>query len=137
VLKGISWEPTQTFSRGDAVDQLQRLVFEFDRNLRPDEVKRRNGEVAVVWFRPVGAGAVIAVDTASGVDGNILLVRCSDEDVKRAVEGANAGTFVIDVNCDVVLDEQMQPVSSCMTGLIGTHVPRPGGIMRTWLSVRG
>jgi len=36
-----------------------------------------------------------------------------------------------------VLDEQRQPVSSCMTGLIGVHVPRAGGIMRTWLLVRG
>lgn len=133
----LSWEPTQNFTPGQAFDQLQRLIFQFDRPLRPDEVKERNTEVTVVWFRPTGFAPVSAVRCTTNVDGDILLVTCAQDDVKRAVGAATTGTFVIDVNCDVVLDQDGQPASSCSTGLIGRHLPRPGGILRTWLLVRG
>lgn len=116
---------------------LRRLMFEYDRPLRHDEVKLRNGEVTVIWFRPEAAGPVLTIRSSSGVDGNVVVVRANLEDVRRAVEQVDAGTFVIDLNCDLVLDEEHQPVSSCMTGLIARHLPRPGGILRTWLLVRG
>jgi len=120
-----------------ALGEMQRLIFQFDRPLRPDEVKQRNGEVTVVWFRPAGFVTVSAVRCTSNVDGDVLLAACNPDDLKRALAGAREATFVIDVNCDVVLDQDGQPASSCTTGLIGKHLPRPGGIMRTWLMVRG
>jgi hypothetical protein len=138
VLKGLSWEPTTPFSRGEALDVMQRLVFDFDRDIEPEAVKLRNGEVAVVWWRPDGNNsAVTAIRTASGVNANSVTVRGNLVDIRQAFEVADTGTFVIDLNCDFVLDGQGQPVSSCSTSLIATHLPRPGGILRTWLLVRG
>jgi hypothetical protein len=134
----LSWEPTTRFTRADALNLLQRLQFDFDRDIRPDAVKLRNGEVTVVWWRPDGTNAAVtAIRSASGVNANSVLVRCNAVDVRQAFELADTGTFVIDLNCDFVLDGQDLPVSSCSTSLIAQHLPRPGGILRTWLLVKG
>ena len=47
------------------------------------------------------------------------------------------GTVLLDLNCDFVLDRDGQPVSACSAQLAGGKpLPRPGGILRTWLQIR-
>jgi hypothetical protein len=105
--------------------------------VRHEEIKERNGEVTVVWFRPAGFATVSAVRCTTGADGELVIVTCNREDVERALGNVASATFVIDVNCDLVLDADGQPASSCTTALIGRPLPRPGGILRTWLLVGG
>jgi hypothetical protein len=116
---------------------MQRLVFDFDRDIQPEVVKERNADVTVIWWRPAGTNSTVtAIRTSSGVNANSVVVRANATDVRQAFETVDTGTFVIDLNCDFVLDGQGLPVSSCSTSLIGNHLPRPGGILRTWLLVR-
>ena len=47
------------------------------------------------------------------------------------------GTVLLDLNCDFVLDRDGLPVSACSAQLAGGKpLPRPGGILRTWLQIR-
>jgi hypothetical protein len=137
VLKELGWDVRTRFGAADAVDVLDRLQFVFDRDLDPELIKRFNPFVCVITFHPQAPGApVVSVPAnASTPNGNTVLVRADPESARTAVGQFGAGTFVIDLNCDVVVDTAGQPASSCWTGLFRTHLPRAGGIMRTWLQV--
>jgi hypothetical protein len=139
VLKELSWDVGTRFGPGDALGVLERLLFTFDRDLEPDLIKQFNPFVCVITFHPQNPGApVVTVPANSSTpSGNVVAVRANPEAARTAVGQFGRGTFVIDLNCDVVVDAAGQPVSSCWTGLQRTHVPRAGGIMRTWLQVVG
>jgi hypothetical protein len=139
VLKELSWDVATRFGPGDAIAVLEQLSFAFDRELDQDLVKNFNPFVCVITFHPDSAGSpVIAVPAnAFTPDSSVVAVRADLEAARTAVGQFGRGTFVIDLNCDVVVDTSGQPVSSCWTGLLRTHLPRAGGIMRTWLRVDG
>jgi hypothetical protein len=139
LLKGLSWQPTDVVPRGVAIDLLGSLQLDFDRDLDPEPVGQRTGQVTVVCFHPADrAGTVLSIGATTKVSANSVVVGCDRSDVGLALERFANGTFVIDVNCDFVLDAQRRlPVSSCSSTLIDTHLPRPGGILRTWLVTGG
>ncbi len=139
MLKELSWQPAVPVGRPDAAQVADRLVFSFDRDLSPKLLDGRDSETTVVWYRPRGSAApVLAIQTLTRIEGNNVVVTCDAGDVKHVVEQTPAGTFVIDLNCDLILDGQGAPVSSCSSGAFGAeHLPRPGGILRTWLVVAG
>jgi hypothetical protein len=124
---------------GAAIDLLTGLRLEFDRDLDPAPAEPRSGQVTVVSFHPADrAGAVLAISAETRIDASTVVVSCDQNDVAFAVERFPNATFVIDVNCDFVLDAQRRlPVSSCSSTLVDVHLPRPGGILRTWLVTRG
>jgi len=139
VLRELSWDVATRFGLGDAIGVLEELRFMFDRDLEPDLVKNFNPFVCVITYHPEAPGSpVVAVAAnASTPDSTVVAVQADLEAARTAIGQFGRGTFVIDLNCDVVVDAGGQPVSSCWSGLFRTHLPRAGGIMRTWLRVEG
>ena len=139
VLKELSWDPFGSQpARQAATEMLKGLAFVFDRPLQPDIVKRSSQQVVEVWLRlNEPATQVRALSGFAATEGERLVWRLDDKDASTVIEfvAKLGGTVVIDLNCDVVLDEHGQPVSSCWTSLFASHLPRPGGIMRTWLQM--
>ena len=139
VLKELSWDPFASLPARPAVDQmLKGLVFVFDRPIQPDMIKRSSRQVVEVWLRlNEPATQVRALSGFAAAEGDSVVWRVDDKDVGTVINFASklGGTVVIDLNCDVVLDELGQPASSCWTSLFAGHLPRPGGIMRTWLQM--
>jgi hypothetical protein len=120
------------------VELLGQLVFTFDRPIDAGLLKRTGRQVLVAWWHPDGPmGAVLAVHGVAAADGTQLIWRVDTADANALKEQAGrGGRIVVDLNCDVVLDERGQPVSSSWTSIFAAPVPRPGGIMRTWIQVR-
>jgi hypothetical protein len=89
-------------------------------------------------MRPNEAGSTIrGLDGSAQADGEQVIWTADDNAAGMVVEllAQLGGRLVIDLNCDVVLDDQGQPASASWTSLFGNHLPRPGGIMRTWIQV--
>jgi hypothetical protein len=91
------------------------------------------------WFstdQPLDQARVVR--GTANVDANQVVWSCDPADLGRLLETAaqTGGTVLLDLNCDFVLDREGRPVSACSSTLIGAHLPRPGGILRTWLRIR-
>jgi hypothetical protein len=138
VLKELSWEPTKPLAIPEATNALQQLTFFFDRDLDPRSVEGRAEQIVTAWFSTDQAlsGARVVRGTTA-IDGNEVIWRPDPADVKTLLPAARetGGTVLLDLNCDFVLDRDGQPASACSSTLLGVHLPRPGGIMRTWLQV--
>jgi hypothetical protein len=139
VLKDLSWEPTTPQTPAEARSTLGRLAFAFDRDLDPGPIERRAAQLVNAWFstdQPLDPARVVR-GTAK-IDANTVVWACDPADLPRLLQAATqaGGTVLIDLNCDFVIDRDGQPVSACSSTLIGRHLPRPGGILRTWLEIR-
>lgn len=139
MLKELSWDPFENLPARLAARQLRSgLVFTFDRPIQPEMVKRCARTAVEVWLRTNEAGSPVrGVLGLAQADGEQVIWTVDDNAAGMVQEftAQMGGRLVIDLNCDVVLDDQGQPVSASWTSLFGTHLPRPGGIMRTWLEI--
>ncbi len=115
------------------------LIFTFDRPILGEFVKRATRQAVEVWLR-IGqpADTVRALRGSAFADDTRLTWTADPDDAGLIREFASqlGGRIVIDLNCDVVLDEAGEPVSSCWTSVFANHLPRPGGIMRTWIQIQ-
>jgi hypothetical protein len=138
-LRELSWDPADAVVPDLAFQILEQLRFMFDRDLEPDLIKRFSRDACVITYHPDRPSApVLAVATEAFLaDPVVVAVNADLEAVRTAMGQFGPGVFVIDLNCDVVVDVTGLPASSCWTGLLRVHAPRPGGIMRTQLRVRG
>ena len=139
MLKELSWDPFEGLPARLAARQLRTgLVFTFDRPIQVELVKRCAQTAVEVWLRTNEDGTPVrGVRGIAQGDGEQVIWTADDNAAGMIMEFAAqlGGRLVIDLNCDVVLDDQGQPASASWTSLFGTHRPRPGGIMRTWLEI--
>jgi hypothetical protein len=72
------------------------------------------------------------------IDANRVVWSVDGADLGRLLDSVaqTGGTVLLDLNCDFVLDREGRPVSACSSTLVDRHLPRPGGILRTWLQIR-
>jgi hypothetical protein len=138
-LRELSWDPADEVVPDLAFRILEQLRFRFDRDLEPDLIKRFTRDACVITYHPERAAAPVgAVGTETFLaDPIVVAVNVDLAAVRTAMGQFGPGVFVIDLNCDVVVDVTGLPASSCWTGLTRVHAPRPGGIMRTQLRIRG
>lgn len=139
VLKGLSWEPVKPVKPAQARKLLQEIRFAFDRRLDPRPLEGRSAQVVTAWFSPAQPTAPAQVVRGEAkVDGESVLWTIDPNALGQVLElSVQVGaTVLFDLNCDFVLDEKNGlPASACSSPLVGAHLPRPGGILRTWLQI--
>jgi hypothetical protein len=136
-LKELNWDPFRSVRVRDAMELVRSgLVFAFDRPINPDVVKRSDENIVEVWLRPRQPGAqvhVISGTTSADAERLTWTIDPNDLGIIKELTSQLGGSLVIDLNCDLVLDDQGHPASGSWTSLFAAHLPRPGGIMRTWI----
>jgi hypothetical protein len=139
VLKNLSWKPVTAQPLATARKTLTNMVFNFDRELDPSPLDGRAGQIVTAWFwteQPLDPARVVRGTTK--IDGTRVIWSIDPNALGLVLEAVTqtGGTVLLDLNCDFVIDRDGQPASSCTTMLVGRHVPRPGGILRTWLLIQ-
>jgi hypothetical protein len=139
VLKGLSWKPVAPQTLAAARKTLGGMTFTFDRELDPAPLDGRAAQILTAWFstdQPLDPARIVR--GAVKIDANRVIWAADPADLGRVLEAApqTGGTVLLDLNCDFVIDRDGQPVSACSSTLIGHHLPRPGGILRTWLQIQ-
>jgi hypothetical protein len=140
VLRRLSWRPETPQRLATARNTLGGMSFDFDRDLDPAPLERRNAQVVTAWFsRPSATEPVRMVRGTAAIQGNRVIWTCDPNDMGIVLELSTqtGALLLLDLNCDFVLDTRGQPASACSSTLVGAHLPRPGGILRTWLQIQG
>jgi hypothetical protein len=139
-LRGLNWKPEVVQTPASTRKLLGALVFTFDRELDPRPSDGRAAQIVNAWFwneAPLPPDRTVRGTVK--IDGPRVVWTCDPNDMGLVLEGSTqtGGTVLLDLNCDFVLDRDGQPVSACSAQLAGGKpLPRPGGILRTWLQIR-
>jgi hypothetical protein len=138
VVIKLGWDPLEAVPINQAMAILRQATLIFSRPL--DEARAEPFAPFIGWVRyTVGTGAspVRAIHGAVKIDGEELIWSLQEE-VGAILEifKSNEGLILIDIDCDYLFDAEGRPVSGGTGGLFQVDDRRPGGIFRTWISVR-
>ena len=142
VARALSWAPGSSVPAPDAERLLSEgLVVTFSAPLAAESVADVAGELVTCLYLPrrPGMPAIPLFGTAA-VDGARLIWHADPASLGalREASGLPEGRLVVDITCDHLLDENMQPVAGSIALLrTGPGPAVPGGLLRTWVNVSG
>lgn len=121
----------------EAVRLLQELIIAYDRRLDPRPSERSSERLVTVTFTiNTPLPNVQEIRGVAKVDDNRVVFSTTDDmDALVRLFVKTGGRCTIELDCDLLLDEVGQPVSSHSGPLRGFPGNRPGGVLRLYLEV--